>query len=105
MTHRYGPHQPEHAPDTVAIYPPGRYPSITTTELPPALVRQRQQLNELAHHLGLELTDWQLAAYSVFGDLDREDFRLAHARAAAAARRCAMRGHRALRVVVDEAQL
>lgn len=51
--HPYGPHRPEDAPNAVSVLSGGASqgrPVITEVrQLPAALVRQREQLNTLAH--------------------------------------------------------
>lgn len=50
---KYGPHDPDTAPDTVAVLQAGRwfrvpFPRTVVVPRPPELVRQREQLNNLA---------------------------------------------------------
>lgn len=50
---KYGPHDPDTAPDTVAVLQAGRWfrvshPRTIVEPRPPALIRQRQQLNTRA---------------------------------------------------------
>lgn len=48
MGHRYGPHRPEDAPDTLKVWPPKGH-AAAEVPLHPAVVRQRQQINDHAH--------------------------------------------------------
>lgn len=51
--HRYGPHQPEEAPNAVTVLSGGASqgrPIVSEVRaLPPELRRQREQMNQLAH--------------------------------------------------------
>lgn len=67
--HRYGPHQPEAAPNAVTVLTPAghscgreqghapgcvvtRWPEPEVRQLPAALARQRERINQLAHEAG-----------------------------------------------------
>lgn len=49
--HRYGPHDPRTAPDGVTVGRPGKWPTPREEVRPlhPDLVRQRAEVNTLAH--------------------------------------------------------
>lgn len=51
--HRYGPHQPENAPNAVTVLSGGRRQGTPirteVAPMPPELVRQREWLNQHAH--------------------------------------------------------
>lgn len=47
--HAYGPHRPEDAPGFVEVLPRGKWPKPVKAAIHPAVLRQRQQINDLAH--------------------------------------------------------
>lgn len=59
--HQYGPHDPSTVPTTVEVGRPGRYQGTERVPVHPAIVRQREQLNNLAAGIALKAEGQQRA--------------------------------------------